>query len=225
MNHYETLGVPPDAPAGVIKAAYRRLAREHHPDREGGSAERMQAINEAWRVLSDRELRAHYDATGRSGRAQEEPREVREAKALVLSLFRQCVVQAFAAGKDPLEIILRDFDGRDRLTARATSESARNIRVLQGKMARLKRRGGVGENLLIMAVQGMIAEHELALNAAKEVQATLKAARDLVAEYRYEAGPDDSQAAGPWSAWAGEPAALLSAAEMNERNRKYWEGR
>lgn len=58
---YEVLQVHRHAELDVIRAAYRALARKHHPD-FGGDGARMVAINDAWRVLSDREARAAYDA-------------------------------------------------------------------------------------------------------------------------------------------------------------------
>lgn len=68
MNHYDTLGVQPDAPAVEIREAYRRLARRHHPDRGDQDAAAMATINEAYRVLGDPGRRAVYDA-GRRGSA------------------------------------------------------------------------------------------------------------------------------------------------------------
>lgn len=59
-DYYKTLGVARDADERTIKKAYRRLAREHHPDK-GGSQEKMAEINEAFGVLGDAELRARYD--------------------------------------------------------------------------------------------------------------------------------------------------------------------
>lgn len=54
----------PDASADEIRAAYRRLAREVHPDRGvAGSSDRMAAVNEAWTVLRDPGRRAVYDAS------------------------------------------------------------------------------------------------------------------------------------------------------------------
>jgi molecular chaperone DnaJ len=68
-THYDVLGVAPDAPAPVIREAYRALARQHHPDRvaaaEGPSPAApdhgMARINEAYRVLGDPGRRAVYD--------------------------------------------------------------------------------------------------------------------------------------------------------------------
>lgn len=49
--HYSTLYVMPNAPACVVEAAYRALAKEHHPDR-GGSTATMQRINDAYDAIS-----------------------------------------------------------------------------------------------------------------------------------------------------------------------------
>ena len=58
---YEVLQVRQGAEPEVIRAAYRALARKHHPD-FGGSPERMAVINEAWAVLGNPVQRAAYDA-------------------------------------------------------------------------------------------------------------------------------------------------------------------
>lgn len=59
-SHYDTLGVRPDAPEVVIRAAYKALSMQHHPDR-GGNAELMASINAAYDVLSDPARRSQYD--------------------------------------------------------------------------------------------------------------------------------------------------------------------
>src|ERR1700760_2853815 len=66
QNFYEILGVSRDADPADIQRAYRRLARQHHPDvnKTSGSEERFKEIAEAYDVLSDPELRRKYDAFG-----------------------------------------------------------------------------------------------------------------------------------------------------------------
>lgn len=59
-DHYATLGVARDASDADIKRAYRRLASQHHPDK-GGSTQQFQAIEEAYRVLSDPTSRQEYN--------------------------------------------------------------------------------------------------------------------------------------------------------------------
>ena len=64
MTLYDTLGVPKDASAEEIKSAFRRNASTHHPDREGGDAEKMAKVNRAYEVLSNPDKREHYDKHG-----------------------------------------------------------------------------------------------------------------------------------------------------------------
>ena len=63
-GYYKTLGVQPDAPASVVKAAYRALAMDLHPDRnpEKDATAKFQKIQEAYATLSDAKLREQYDA-------------------------------------------------------------------------------------------------------------------------------------------------------------------
>ena len=66
-NHYATLGVSRDADHDEIKRAYRRLARQHHPDanREDPEAEeRFKEVTRAYEVLSDPDKRQRYDLFG-----------------------------------------------------------------------------------------------------------------------------------------------------------------
>ena len=68
-DYYEILGVPRDADAKKIKAAYRKLARKWHPDLHSEkdkeqAEEKFKEINEAYEVLSDAEKRSKYDRLG-----------------------------------------------------------------------------------------------------------------------------------------------------------------
>src|SRR3954466_9892831 len=69
QDYYELLGVQRGADDGAIKAAYRRLAKEYHPDRKNGCKEsesHFKAINEAYDVLKDPQKRAAYDRFGKA---------------------------------------------------------------------------------------------------------------------------------------------------------------
>jgi molecular chaperone DnaJ len=68
-DYYDILGIPRTASTDDIKSAFRKLARQYHPDvsKETDAEEKFKEINEAYGVLSDPEKRARYDQYGRAG--------------------------------------------------------------------------------------------------------------------------------------------------------------
>jgi curved DNA-binding protein CbpA len=101
VNLYETLGVAPGANEADIKAAYRKLAREHHPDK-GGDVARFQAIEEAYRILSDKAKRAKYDSTGSTQR-QADPQQ--RARQMIATVFAQLLQGNNFAERDYVRLI------------------------------------------------------------------------------------------------------------------------
>jgi molecular chaperone DnaJ len=68
-DYYEVLGIQRNASNDEIKAAFRKLARQYHPDvsQEANAEEHFKEINEAYSVLSDADKRAAYDRFGHAG--------------------------------------------------------------------------------------------------------------------------------------------------------------
>lgn len=91
MDLYNTLGVSKDATQADIKAAYRKLAQQHHPDKEGGDKEKFQAIQQAYAVLGDEDKRAHYDEHGTIAGQGPTPRD--EAMGMLVKALNQVIMQ------------------------------------------------------------------------------------------------------------------------------------
>lgn len=66
-DYYKTLGVDKNASKDDIKKAFRKLAHEHHPDKNRGNDAKFKEINEAYTTLSDDEKRKQYDTFGSAG--------------------------------------------------------------------------------------------------------------------------------------------------------------
>lgn len=66
-DYYEILGISKGASADEVKKAFRKLAVQYHPDKEGGNEAKFKEINEAYEVLKDPSKRQRYDQFGHAG--------------------------------------------------------------------------------------------------------------------------------------------------------------
>jgi curved DNA-binding protein CbpA len=103
VDPYEILQVDPRADVEVVKAAYRVLARRHHPD-TGGDPARMAELNEAWAIVGDRLRRARFDAGRRRARARD-------------AAFEAMTRATAADTSDPMPVMRTDREGSSGRTS------------------------------------------------------------------------------------------------------------
>ncbi len=65
-DYYNILGIPKGSSPDEIKKAFRKLAHQYHPDKQGGDEQKFKEIGEAYGVLGDDKKRAEYDTYGRT---------------------------------------------------------------------------------------------------------------------------------------------------------------
>ncbi len=63
-DYYQILGIPRTASEEEVKKAYRKMAHQYHPDKQGGNEAKFKEVNEAYQVLSDPRKRSSYDNFG-----------------------------------------------------------------------------------------------------------------------------------------------------------------
>src|SRR4051812_26322291 len=83
IDYYAVLGIPKNASTEDIKKAYRKLARQHHPDLNPDNKDahrKFQQINEANEVLSDPEKRKKYDQYGKDWKHAEQFEQAKQQR-------------------------------------------------------------------------------------------------------------------------------------------------
>jgi curved DNA-binding protein CbpA len=163
MKAHEILGVPETATPEEIKAAYKKLASEHHPDKEGGDAEKFRIIREAYEELS-----------GNGPKKKSELDLVAEER--FMGLIRGAIVnprdpeQSLFITRDKetlIQIMTRRMTKTRRAVNSRLKEDVKKLKELEDLRGRVKF-SGEGESLFdvvleneIAKVQNMIADDEL----------------------------------------------------------------
>ena len=126
QNPYEVLGVQANASTAEIKAAYRALVKQHHPD-AGGDEHTILALNAAWEVLGDPQRRAHHDCL-RGGAAPH--RSAAQSAAAASRAARTATAEASRGDGLLLAWLQQVYAPIDRLLAQVINPFPAQLRAL-----------------------------------------------------------------------------------------------
>ena len=130
LDPYAVLEVGSTATQAELKASYRRLVKQHHPD-AGGSEERILALNAAWEQLGDPESRRAFDTSRRPAEVARDEARARGARnARASQVARQASGRASHADEDLATWLRKVYSPIDRLLGQVINPFAAELRAL-----------------------------------------------------------------------------------------------
>lgn len=182
---YDKLGVQPDATEGEIKDAYRRAAKDTHPD-TGGDQKAFEEINTAYLVLSKPASRKRYDETGDIDGPEPDNADTRAMSNIAGAL------EAFLEQdkRDPATIdlpkaITEMFEKNIAMQTDAIKKAEKAKARLERIHKRFKRKNP-GANLFHRLIQHKMQGITLSIIAANEMIADCKRAIEILADYEFD---------------------------------------
>lgn len=185
---YRRLCVPRTASLKEIKAAYRMLARETHPDIPGGNKADFIKVSEAYQVLSDKSKRRHYDNTGEwiTAGITDETRINQDANGILAVAFANIISQCNnqIVYIDIIKILRTQFkDGIQKATAAINATDA--ALKLANEALDLIEYSGKGVNVFEGVLMTIITENEKKRAIHIKNKENIKAALDIINNYKF----------------------------------------
>jgi curved DNA-binding protein CbpA len=171
-NHYETLGVKPDASPAEIKRAYRKRAETVHPDKPGGSHEKMAELAHAKDVLLNPSRRELYDTTGQD----DYPPIEAQANSLIMSAFMDGLMKdvpnLLHHAKQVVETEKKELEKQN-------AEAPKLIARMKKRRDAIKPKAGRPNLLQMLVDQQTIAIEQGLASAALQLEVILYAEKEL----------------------------------------------
>lgn len=190
MSLYEDLGVGPDAFDEEINAAYRKAAKQQHPD-AGGDPEAFARLSRAVAVLRDPARRAEYDATGREDASPDDPE--REAREALMQTFAGMMMQIVEQGRGGQVDVMALVRASLADQARQQEQERRKVEAMQGRaldaLARLSCKGD-GPDVLANMLNAKITDMDKIKAGMARLAAAFERAAELAENWDWRVDPE-----------------------------------
>jgi curved DNA-binding protein CbpA len=181
-SYYEELGIPDTATDEEIRQAYRRRAKQAHPDK-GGNAEKMTQVNRAYETLIAPERRLTYDRNG-----QDRPPLVDQmAQATILKNIMNWMASDHNSG-DMIADITAQLNREQEHLQGQVAEGTAMLTKLRKRANKLKFRGR-GPDLIRQLVTQKITEIKHMVERTRDQADGLDRAKEMLKTYDYEVDP------------------------------------
>ena len=195
---YDILGVSREATPEEIKAAYRRAAMEHHPDRNIGSEdaarEKFQAVQNAYDVLSDPEKRAFFDQNGAApSRKMDEWAALKED---AIQIFMEAVSSSGPnpSQQDLIGLMEQIIMGKQMTLRQALQQSESMIAKLEKLIPRVGRKADApGPNVISGFIEADVAAKRQQNERTREMIAHGEKLLEYVRTYTFDREPPPAQ--------------------------------
>lgn len=188
FDPYAELGVERDADEKTVRRAYRRRAKETHPDKKGGRRDKFESANRALMVLTDPKRREQYDRTGSVDDDKPDNAQA-EALTILLGTLTAILDECDKVGRSPLQIniveMLRANIDRAVTQGEASKKAPlKRIETLERVDRRLRKKGK--PSLVNHAIAGQIAAIRATLAKTDSAILAHRNARALLDDHEFD---------------------------------------
>lgn len=182
---YKLLGVTSDASAAQLRRAFRKMSKRYHPDMPTGDEAKFRDIEEAYRILSDDNERAYYDANGKVRERDPESNANSELYQMLAATMAQAIQGMENPAANDLIAAMRQVIVRARKAlVKQVKQGNETLRKLQVIVGRIKSK--TPDNVLRSLLASEIAGLETMLKRSDHQFDVMKKGDEFLKDYSYE---------------------------------------
>ena len=187
-NPYEELEVSKDFTEKELKSQFRKLCKEHHPDKKGNS-DKFIDLKIAYDILADSKKRAYYDETGLIPDDMEENKIRTKAKESLFNLINHIIynpnIMQHYENMDLIEIINKAIDDNKKVVTANIKKLSKEYKTARKILLRLKHKGGTNDFIKGMIENSIKEKEEIIQNISNDIK-VLDIMSEIILEYEYD---------------------------------------